>query len=83
MLGASCSLELSKRVLTEQRNPGETEDGTAFRLIQGIIQIWCLKGISEDGIQALFQSQPWPGQEKNNPHNSVPGESGLMMTPYQ
>ena len=29
MLGASCSLELSERVLTKQRNPEETEDGMA------------------------------------------------------
>ena len=29
MLGASCGLELSERVLTEQRNPEETEDAMA------------------------------------------------------
>ena len=26
-----------------------------IRLIQGSVQFWCLKGISEDGIQALFK----------------------------
>ena len=55
MLGASYSLELSARVLTEQKNPEETEDIMANRLIQGSIHFWCLKGISEDGIQALFK----------------------------
>ena len=29
MLGASCGLELSERILTKQRNPEETEDGMA------------------------------------------------------
>ena len=55
MLGASYSLELSEKVLTEQRNPEETEDGMASGSSKESIQVWCLKGISKDGIQALFK----------------------------
>ena len=56
MLGASCSLELSERVLTKQRNPKENEDVMA-------------SDSSKEGNQwgwnpSHFQSQPQPGPGK-------------------
>ena len=83
MLKASCSLELPERVLTKSRNPEETEDVTA----SGSSKEASNSGVSRESVRvespSLVQSQPWPGPEKNNPHNLVPGESGLMMTPYK
>ena len=52
-------------------------------LIQGSVQLWCLNRIWWGWNPSPVQSQPWPGPEKNNPHNLVPGESGLMIKPYQ
>ena len=40
MLGGSCSIELSVMILTEDRNPEETEDHN-IRVIKGCIQLKC------------------------------------------
>ena len=82
MLGASCGLELSERVLTKHRNPEDTEDVMTLAsprkcpiLVSQVNQIgWS---------PSVVQSQQQPDPKRHNPHTLVPGESGLMMTPYQ
>ena len=52
MLGASCGLELSERVLTEWRNPEETEDVMA----SGSSREVCNSGVSTDSVR--IESNP-------------------------
>ena len=42
-----------------------------------------IKGIGEDGIQALFKVSTGLVQKRIILTTQFPGESGLMMTPYQ
>ena len=82
MLGASCSLELSEIVLSEQRNPEETEDIRASGSSKDVSN----SGVSRELVR--MESKPYSksqqlGIERNNPHTLVQGENGLMMTPCQ
>ena len=43
MLGASCGLEVSETVLTEQRNPEETED---------VMASGCSREVSNSGVSS-------------------------------
>ena len=76
MLGASCALEVSETVLTEWRNPEESEEGMTSGSSKDVSNSSVSMGISEDRIQALFIVGNHLGLERNNPHTMIPVESG-------
>ena len=82
MLGASCGLELSERILIEQRNPEETEDV----LVSGSSKEVSNSSVSSESVRmkskpCLKSATAW--SKRHNHHTLVQGESRLMVTPYQ
>ena len=71
MLGASCGFELSQRVLTEQRNPEETEEVMASGSSREVSN----SSVPSESVR--MESHPCLKSA------TVPGENGLMMAPCQ
>ena len=70
MLGSSCGLELSERVLTEQRNPEEIEDVMSSGSSKEVSNSGVLSESVRMGVQALFKVS-----------NSLI-QKGIILTPW-